>query len=411
MYELTICRGCGSRNLEELLNLGKSPIAHNFLIYEQIDMPEVVYPLILMCCTDCAFVQLSQKLPENILFNDMYLYFSSYSTSWLEHSKIFAQEMKTRLKLDSRSLVVEIASNDGYLLDFFKAMGISTLGIEPSRNVAEIAIQKGIATEVEFFTKHLAKQLKDRNVVPDLIVANNVLAHVPDIHDFISGIAELVTLKTVVSIEFPHLVNLMRHNQFDTIYHEHYSYLSITSLVAILDKYGLKIFDLEELDTHGGSLRLYIDSTSSSRLVTKAVKETRALESIYDPRDIANIKALQENVLRVREELILEIRTIKQAGQKIALYGAAAKGNTLLNFCGVSSSDIEYAVDANPNKQNRFLPGTHIAVYGPEKLQNDPVDVVLILPWNLGAEINSQLREIIEYPFVTFRAIPKIEYY
>lgn len=411
MYELKKCRGCDSAMLEELLDLGESPIANNFLSSEQISLQEPTYPLSLMCCRDCGFVQISQQLPETLLFNETYLYFSSYSTSWLDHSRKFAEEMSSSLNLGSNSLVLEIASNDGYLLNFFKLKGISTLGIEPSRNVAEIAIQKGIPTEIEFFSKNVASQLKERNVKPDLIVANNVLAHVPDIQDFLSGVAELVTSETVVCIEFPHLVNLLRFNQFDTIYHEHYSYLSVTSLMPLLDKYGLKIFNVSELETHGGSLRLFIDSASSTRAIEDNVLKIRNLESMFDPRMRENKAVLQKSVLRVKEELTAEIRNLKQSGKKIALYGAAAKGNTLLNYCNVVSTDIEYAVDANPNKQNKFLPGTQIPVYKPEILLTNPVDAVLILPWNLGSEINSQLRKLVDYPIETFRAIPKIEYY
>jgi hypothetical protein len=315
------------------------------------------------------------------------------------------------LNLTPESLVIEIASNDGYLLKYFKEKGISTLGVEPSSNVAAIAIGEGIPTEVDFFSLSKAKDLAEKVGEIDLIVANNVLAHVPDIHDFISGISQLVSSTTVVSIEFPHLANLMKFNQFDTVYHEHYSYLSITSLTPIFNFYGLKIFSVENLDTHGGSLRLFVDSIKSHRPIETSVDKTLSLEKIFDPRIKSNRIALQKSALKVRDDLVAEIARIKGEGKKIALYGAAAKGNTLLNFCQIKKSDIEYAVDLNPNKQNLLLPGTHIPVRDITSLNSDPVDAILILPWNLSSEINTQLRKYITNPFVTFRAIPIIEYY
>ena len=411
IYNLTCCRGCGSSELEDLLNLGKSPVANNFISADNDREVESKFPLKLKVCSHCAFVQLSEQLPREILFNESYLYFSSYSSSWLDHSKIFANKMKKYLDLTTSSLVLEIASNDGYLLKFFKELGIQTLGIEPSANVAAIAIREGISTEVDFFSFSKSKQLAEELEKVDLIVVNNVLAHVPDIHDFISGISQLVTLETVVSIEFPHLANLMKFNQFDTVYHEHFSYLSVTSLLPIFNLYGLKVFYVENLDTHGGSLRLFVDSVASPRVVDKSVDETLSLEICYDPRILSNRTLLQQNVAKVRNDLIDEITRIRREGKKIALYGAAAKGNTLLNFCEIKKSDIEYAVDLNPNKQNLLLPGTHIPVRDIIELNNNPVDVILILPWNLGPEINTQLKNYIENSFVTFRAIPKIEYY
>ncbi len=410
-YNLTSCRGCGLSELEDLLNLGESPVANNFVSPEDDGLAEPRFSLKLKVCSKCAFVQLSEQLPREILFNESYLYFSSYSSSWLDHSRIFANKMRDYLELGTDSLVIEIASNDGYLLKFFKELGVSTLGVEPSSNVAAIAISEGIPTEVDFFSLSKAKEISEKVDQVDLIVANNVLAHVPDIHDFIAGISQLVAPRTVVTIEFPHLANLMKFNQFDTVYHEHYSYLSVTSLSPIFKLYGLKVFNVEFLDTHGGSLRLFIDSIESQREVDKSVLETLSLESNFDPRVYSNRSSLQQNVAKVRNDLIEEIALLKREGKRIAIYGAAAKGNTLLNFCEIRKSEIEYAVDLNPNKQNLLLPGTHIPVRDITELNNSPVDVILILPWNLGSEINEQLRDYIENPFVTFRAIPRIEYY
>ena len=411
IYNITSCRGCSASQLEDLLDLGGSPVANNFISPDDDALAESRFTLKLQVCSNCAFVQLSEQLPREILFNEGYLYFSSYSTSWLDHSRTFASKMRDYLDLGNDSLVIELASNDGYLLKFFKELGISTLGVEPSSNVAAIAISEGIPTEIDFFSLSKALEISERVGQIDLIVANNVLAHVPDIHDFISGISQLVSMATVVSIEFPHLVNLMKYNQFDTVYHEHYSYLSVTSLSPIFKLYGLKVFNVEKLDTHGGSLRLFVDSIESHRDVDKSVVETLALESYYDPRAFTNRSSLQQNVAKVRKDLIDEITRIRGEGKKIALYGAAAKGNTLLNFCGIKKSEIEYVVDLNPNKQNLLLPGTHIPVRDIAELNKNPVDVILILPWNLGSEINEKLRNYIENPFVTFTAIPTIEYY
>lgn len=320
--------------------------------------------------------------------------------------------MIEKLSLTADDLVVEVASNDGYLLQYFRAEGILVLGIEPAAEVAMVAEQKrNIPTQVDFFGTDIAQRLVKQDVRPRLMVANNVLAHVPDIHDFVAGFALILADDGIVTFEFPHLLNLIKLNQFDTIYHEHYSYLSITSLIPIFTKHGLRIFDVEELDTHGGSLRIFVCKTNSQWREVPSVNICVYEEGIHDPRSDKVAYQLQSRSQQVKSDLVEELERIKKSGKTVAAYGAAAKGNTLLNFVGVKSNNIDYVVDRNPHKQGKYLPGSHIPIVSEDYLQNNPPDVLLILPWNLAVELSQQLEYLKRQGVKFLRAIPSLEYF
>lgn len=403
------CRGCNRDLTLTFLNLGSSPIANDLLSTTGLDLPEVYYPLHVKTCDTCSLVQLPSVTSRESLFSSDYVYYSSFSTSWLLHSKQYAQRMIQLLGLSYDDLVVEVASNDGYLLQYFAEFGLDVLGVEPAGGVARVAIEKKIPTIVEFFGSDLAKKLAE-NKKPKLIVANNVLAHVPDLHDFISGFSTLISDDGMITFEFPHLVSLIENTQFDTIYHEHYSYLSITSLLPIFEKFRLEIIDVEKLATHGGSLRIFVAKFGSGREVTSAVQDVLLEENRFDPRLESVWGHLQDKVEEVKFNLIAELIKCKQNGTKVAAYGAAAKGNTLLNFCGLDSSLISYVVDLNPNKQGKHLPGSRIPIHGIDELMRNTPDALLLLPWNLSAEVTWQLRELTEKGMKIFRAIPSLEF-
>lgn len=405
-----ICRGCGNQFFQTFLDLGVSPIANNLIdVNSPIELVQK-YPLKAMVCEACAFVQLSEIIPRETLFSENYLYYSSYSTSWLAHCKKFAKDMVALLDLTSDDLVVEIASNDGYLLQYFMELRVEVKGIEPSLGVAEVARSKGIPTTVDFFGENLANTLITKRK-PRLIIGNNVLAHVPDIHDFIKGLGILLDEEGIITLEFPHLYNLIKFKQFDTVYHEHLSYLSLTSLNPIFLEHDLKVFKIEKLDTHGGSLRVYLAKSYSSWKVCNSVDDIFEEEKLLDPRIPAVYGALQDSVLAIKNDLNSKLQKLKNKGFKIAAYGAAAKGVTLLNFCGINSDLIEYVVDRNLYKQGKSLPGSNIRVVGVEKLTTDVPDVVLILPWNLSSEIASYINSEIGINPVLMRAIPQVEYF
>lgn len=405
-----ICRGCGSEISITFLDLGVSPIANNLIELKSTIDPAPEYPLKAVVCSTCAFVQLSEVIPKETLFPESYLYYSSYSTSWLAHCKDFAKNMVALLNLTSKDLVVEIASNDGYLLQYFMELGIEVLGIEPSQGVAEVARRKKIPTIVEFFGENLAESLKTKRK-PRLIIGNNVLAHVPDIHDFIRGLGILLDKEGVITLEFPHINNLIKFNQFDTVYHEHLSYLSLTSLNPIFLKYGLKVIKIEKLDTHGGSLRVYLANSFSKWKVSASVSKIFEEEKFFDPRIPAVYGGLQESALSVKHDLNSKLQELKSRGLKIVAYGAAAKGVTLLNYCCVGSDLIDYVVDRNPHKHGKLLPGSNIQVVGVEKLYTNIPDVVLVLPWNLSNEVSSYFRSEIGISPILMRAIPQVEYF
>jgi len=402
------CRGCGAELSLTFLDLGVSPIANNLIDTKQLDERDLSFPLHAMTCEKCALVQLSKVIPKEILFPADYTYFSSYSSSWLEHSRIFAEKVTNLLELNENDLVVEIASNDGYLLQYFQNNRIQVLGIEPASGVANTAILKGIPTVIDYFGVSLAENLA-KIKRPKLMIGNNVLAHVPNLHDFIRGCSILIDKEGVITFEFPHLLNLIRSNQFDTIYHEHYSYLSITALLPIFRKYGLNIIDIERLYTHGGSLRIYLANSTSSWTESELVPTIINEESKFDPRNPEVYQSISSGARKIKQDLQVKLVEFKESGKNISAYGAAAKGVTLLNYCGIGNDIIDYVVDLNPNKQGKYLPGSHIPIVDMNMLNSKPPDVLLILPWNLSIEIKSQLSNLIKSGVQTMRAIPNVE--
>jgi len=385
------CRGCNSEKTSLLLDLGHSPISNEFLDLDQLRIAEAHYPLKVYVCDHCGMVQIPEVTRKETLFSDNYVYFSSFSSSWLNHSKEFAKKMIAEFSLTNQDLVLEIASNDGYLLQYFKSSGIKVLGVEPAKSVAEVAVSKGIETISSFFGTDLALELRAQGVSPKVIVANNVLAHVPDIHDFINGVSILLDGQGLATFEFPHLSNLMELNQFDTVYHEHYSYLSYEALKPIFASHGLDIFQIENLTTHGGSLRLFVAPQDSRKIETLEIQNLELREKKWSPRNSTNVQNLRSNALKTKLDFLSQLLDLKNLGLTVAGYGAAAKGNTLLNYCGIDSDLISYIVDRNPAKQGKFLPGSHIPVFPESVFETTPPDVVIIFPWNLKNEIRLQL--------------------
>lgn len=387
-----VCRSCGTPLETTFVDLGMSPLANSLLKPEHGNDMERFYPLHVFVCSQCFLVQLEEfESPEHI-FSD-YLYFSSFSDAWLRHCSAYADKVEARLGLGPASKVVEVASNDGYLLQFFAKKGIPVLGIEPAANVAQTAIGKGIPTEVAFFGRQTAERLRDAHSA-DLIAANNVLAHVPDINDFVAGFKTLLKPGGTITVEFPHLLQLIRHRQYDTIYHEHFSYLSLLAIEAVFGRHGLALYDVDELPTHGGSLRIYAGHQDAGRaasptlLAVRAAERDAGLDRLDTYRDFAATVALSKcDIL----EFFLKA---KRDGATVAGYAAAAKGNTLLNYCGIGKEFMSYVVDRNPHKQGRLLPGTHIPVYGPERIAETRPDYLFILAWNLRDEVVSQMQEI-----------------
>lgn len=405
-----ICRGCYVPLTLTFLDLGMSPIANDLISPEKVNEQEVYYPLHAMTCSNCSLVQLPEIASPESLFRSDYVYFSSYSSTWLEHSKKYVEKIVEILKLNSDDLVIEVASNDGYLLQYFNEIGIQVLGIEPSFGVAQSAIEKGINTVIDFFGAETAVEL-NLTKKPKLMLGNNVLAHVPDIHNFVKGFALLIADDGLITFEFPHLLNLIKDNQFDTIYHEHYSYLSVTALIPILQTNGLKVVRIEKLTTHGGSLRIYVAKMFSNWEVDASVNSILNEEIEHDPRDESVWRRVQEKSIQVKNELIRELNNCKMNGSTVAAYGAAAKGNTILNFSGVTSELIDYVVDINPHKQGNFLPGSKIRIVGLDELVKNPPDVLLVLPWNIASEVKLQLSKEVMNGMKLLRAIPKLEYF
>ena len=402
------CRGCGAALSLTFLDLGVSPIANNLVEIQNLSEEDVKYPLHVMTCQVCTLVQLSEVIPREILFPSNYTYFSSYSSSWLQHSKAYAEKMISFLELNQTNLVVEIASNDGYLLQFFANSQIQVLGIEPAEGVAKAAVAKGIPTRIEYFGELVALELA-KGKKPKLMIGNNVLAHVPDLHDFIKGFSVLIDEQGLITFEFPHLLNLIKNCQFDTIYHEHYSYLSVSALTPLFAKYGLKIVTIEKLMTHGGSLRIYVAKNSSNWTVHESVQGIIDEESRYDPREKDTYSLIQSGTEKIKTDLLSTLTKYKREGKKISAYGAAAKGVTLLNFCKIGSDFLDYVIDLNPNKQGKFLPGSRIPIVDVKELGINPPDILLILPWNLTREIKLQLSSYLNAGMKAIRAIPKVE--
>ncbi|MGQ0559094.1 MAG: methyltransferase domain-containing protein [Sphingosinicella sp.] len=388
------CRHCGHGSFIAFADLQNCPPSNAMLTAETLDAPEVYYPLTVQVCDRCFLAQAGEPKKATEIFSADYTYFSSYSRSWLEHCERFASESIRRFGLGPSSKVIEIASNDGYLLQYFMAAAIPVLGIEPTANTAAVAQKKGIPTIVDFFGKGFASaHLADEDERADLIVGNNVFAHVPDIDDFTAGLKTALARRGVVSLEFPHLLRLIEQAQFDTIYHEHFSYLSLAVTASIFAKQGLKLFDVELLPTHGGSLRvLGAHADDESRPVSVAVADIIATEEKAGLRNREVYEQFQPRIDAIRAGFLEFLLAQRAAGQSVVGYGAAAKGNTLLNYCGIKGSElIEFVADASPHKQGKFLPGSHIPVLPPEAIAGRKPDYIIILPWNLEAEIAGQL--------------------
>jgi SAM-dependent methyltransferase len=385
-----MCRFCGTQLRTVFADLGMSPLSNAYVRPENRHRGESFFPLTVYVCDSCYLVQLLQYESPDIIFSD-YAYFSSYSDSWLAHSSRYVDMITERLKLGNNHLVVELASNDGYLLQYFIEKKIPVLGIEPAENVAKVAREKGVSTISRFFGIALAQELLQNGKSADLIIGNNVLAHVPDINDFVSGMKTLLKPEGVITMEFPHLLQLIENNQFDTIYHEHFSYLSLLSVEKIFNHHGLQVFDVEELATHGGSLRIYAAHDQSElHTPSEPIRSLRDKEHNEGLTDIGTYRNFTEKVQRTKRILLTELIRLKNEGKKIIAYGAAAKGNTLLNFCGIRTDIVEYVVDRNPHKVGKLLPGTHIPIHSIDRLDEDRPDYLLILPWNLKEEIIEQ---------------------
>ena len=376
------CRFCKTELENVFIDLINSPASNSFLTAEQLNEPETYYPLKVYTCHKCFLVQVDEYKKSDAIFDSNYLYFSSYSTSWLQHASDYADKMTARFGFNAASQVVEIASNDGYLLQYFLQKGIKVTGIEPTANTAAVAIGKGINTVVDFFGVKLAHQLTHQpGIKADLLLGNNVLAHVPDIIDFVAGMKIILAERGVITMEFPHLMQLVDNNQFDTIYHEHFSYLSFYTVQQIFESQGLEMFDVEEITTHGGSLRIYAKhKEDSSKAISENVFNLIKKETAKGLNGLPYYDHFQQKALKVKLDLIEFLINQKKAGKKVAAYGAAAKGNTLLNYCGIKNDLIEFVVDANPHKQNKFLPASHIPVVNEDFLKNAAPDFVIIFP-------------------------------
>ena len=386
-----LCRFCRTPLVDTFLDLGAQPLANSYLTAEQLAAgTEAAYPLHVRVCRNCFLVQADDAVPADHIFDETYAYFSSYSTSWVEHARRYALAMADRFALGPESLVVEVASNDGYLLQHFVAMDIPVLGVEPTANTAQAAIARGVPTEVAFFGRETGQRLAARRRA-DLMAANNVLAHVPDIGDFVAGFRELLADDGVVTFEFPHLLNLIEKVQFDTIYHEHYSYLSLLAVEQVLRANGLHPFDVELLLTHGGSLRLFACHVGSGYEETEALKALRAREAAAGLGRIETYAGFAPRVEAVRESFRAFLAAERREGRRLCAYGAAAKGNTFLNYCAATPADIAAVFDASPAKQGRFLPGSHIPILAPASVNDLRPDDLLILPWNLKDEIMGQM--------------------
>ena len=403
------CRHCGATLVHVFLDLGSAPPSNAYLNEEALRAPEKWYPLRVLVCDHCWLVQTEDYASAEELFLPDYAYFSSYSTSWLKHAEEYVVEMIERFGLNQQSTVVEVAANDGYLLQYVKASGIPRYGIEPTASTAAAARNKGIDIIEEFFGVSLAERLETDGRQADLTVANNVLAHVPDINDFVKGFSILLTPNGVSTFEFPHLLNLVEQNQFDTIYHEHYSYLSLIAVRTIFHANGLTVFDVEELPTHGGSLRIFAQRTETGRhKVTAAVEELLEREALAGMRTLRFYEGFQAKAEKVKTDLLCFLLQAKMEGKKVAAYGAAAKGNTMLNFSGIRPDLLPYVVDLNQAKQGKYLPGSRIPIVKYEKLKQDRPDYILILPWNLAHEITEQLAYIRDWTGRFVTVVPKI---
>ena len=405
------CRFCKTPLKYSFADLGVSPLANSYLKPEDLQTMEPFYPLHVYICDHCHLVQLPEfETPEHIFSH--YAYFSSYSETWLNHAKIYAQLMIKRFGFTAKSHVVEIASNDGYLLRYFKEKGIPVLGVEPAKNVAKVAQEAGIPTITKFFGVRTALKLSSEGKHADLLLGNNVLAHVPDLNDFVNGFKILLKPRGIITMEFPHFMRLIEENQFDTIYHEHFSYFSLITVNKVFAKHGLTIFDVQELPTHGGSLRIYAcHAEDTSKPVSDRISDLLNKEIDAGFTDLELYQSVGKRVKETKRNILDFMIKAKRGGKSIVGYGAPAKGNTLLNYCGIRTDFIDYTVDRSPHKQGRYLPGTHIAIKHPDEIGKTKPDYLLILPWNLKEEIMEQMSHIRDWggQFVTL--IPEVKIY
>lgn len=403
------CRFCNTPLDKTFLDLGISPLSNTYLTRQDLDKKEIFYPLHVQICGQCLLVQLPEFEPPKNIFSD-YAYFSSFSDSFLKHVSTYTEMMIERFAIDPQWKVIEIASNDGYLLQYFKAHHIPVLGIEPAANVAITAQNKGIPTLSVFFGKNLAEKMQQEGKQANLLIANNVLAHVPNLNDFVAGLKVLLAPQGILTLEFPHLLRLIEENQFDTIYHEHFSYFSFLTAQKVFAQHQLTIFDVEKISVHGGSLRIFVKHAEDpTQPVTQRVTDLLAEEKKFKLNHVETYQKFSADVLRLKHELLDFLLTVKKSGKTIAGYGAPAKANTLLNYCGIFSDFLSFTVDKNPYKQNRYLPGTRIPVLHPDKIQEEKPDYLLLLPWNLKDEIIEQMGHIKSWHGKFVIPIPKLE--
>ena len=403
-----VCRFCGTRLERTFVDLGMSPFSNSYVSADALDRMEPFYPLHVFVCGKCLLVQLEEFEAPDAIFSD-YAYFSSYSEAWLAHCERYVEMMVKRFGFGRDSLVIEIASNDGYLLQYFRKKNVPVLGIEPAVNVAKVAEEKGIPTLVKFFGVKMAQDLTREGKKADLLLGNNVLAHVPDLNDFVAGMKIVLNPKGTITMEFPHLLRLMERNQFDTIYHEHFSYFSFTVVDRVFSSHGLRLFDVEELPTHGGSLRIYACHADDRRETGQHVKELLEREMAAGFGRIETYEGFSRKVEEVKRGLLEFLIRAKREGKSVAAYGAAAKGNTLLNYCGIRTDFIDYVVDRSPHKQGRYLPGTRIPILPPERVKETRPDYLLILPWNIKDEIMGQMAHVRGWGCRFVIPIPKLE--
>jgi len=404
------CRFCKTELTDVFIDLFNSPASNSFLTKEELNEPEIYFPLKVFTCPECFLVQIDEYKKSGDIFSNEYAYFSSYSSSWLAHSKKYTEMMISRFGLSENSQVIEIASNDGYLLQYFKEKNVAVLGVEPTKNTADAAREKGIESINEFFGTSLAKEMLSKDIKADLLIGNNVLAHVPDITDFVAGLKIVLKEDGVITMEFPHLVQMVDNNQFDTIYHEHFSYLSFYTVQKIFNSQRLEIFDVDELPTHGGSIRIYAKHAEDAKKeISKNVALLLEKELKKGINQISYYSHFTEKAVEVKLAFTQFLLEQKKQNRKVAAYGAAAKGNTLFNYCGIKNDLVEYVVDANPHKQNKFLPGSHIPVVNQQFLKIHKPEYVVILPWNLKEEIGDQLSYIRKWDGKFVTAIPTLE--
>jgi SAM-dependent methyltransferase len=403
------CRHCQTELQDTFIDLGFSPPSNAYLKAEDLRRPETYYPLKVMVCRQCWLVQTEDYTHYDQLFDTEYAYFSSTSTTWLEHAARYVDMIAARLALGAKSLVVELAANDGYLLQYVQQKGIPCLGVEPTKSTADAARAKGIPIVEEFFGVALGKRLRESHGAADLIAANNVLAHVPDINDFVGGMAALLAPQGTVTVECPHLLNLIAQSQFDTIYHEHFSYLSLVAVERVMRSQGLRVYDVEELPTHGGSLRIYACHIDAGIQATPAVAAMLAREREFGLEDIGAYAGFQHKAEEIKAQLLAFLLEQKRLGKKVLAYGAAAKGNTLLNYSGVHPDLLPLVADAAPSKQDKYMPGSHIPIVSPQRLLQERPDVVLILPWNIKDEVAQQLAEIRNWGGRFAIAVPQLQ--